>query len=197
MNTLECTVCAAILAVATQVIAVVPAKADQLYDGNRWANVASDNKARQIGDIVMIVINEAASATNRVGVRTAKGSNLDGGLSAGSVDESLSFGIDSNYRGLGETERSDRLLANIAATVSEVLPNGDLIIVGKQNLLVNGEKRDIELRGQVRQIDISADNTVVSSRLANAAINYDGKGYATRSAKPGLLNRIFNFLGIG
>jgi flagellar L-ring protein precursor FlgH len=63
-------------------------------------------------------------------------------------------------------------------------------------MLVNGEKRDIEIRGRIRPIDISSDNTIISSRLANAEINYDGEGFATRSAKPGLLNRIFSFLGL-
>lgn len=174
-----------------------PTSADQLYRGDSWASVASDNKARQVGDIVTVVINEMASATNRVGVRTKKGTDLSGGIAAGGIDESLSFGFDSKYNGLGETERSDRFVASMAALVSEVLPNGDLIIVGKQNLLVNGEKRNIEVRGQVRPIDITANNTVASSRLANAAINYDGKGFVTRSAKPGLINRIFSFLGIG
>ena len=176
---------------------VAPASAEQLYSRDNWANLASDNKAREVGDIVTVLIFESASATNRVGTRSGKDTSLNGGISAGGVNESLSFGIGGNYRGLGETERSDRFVASMAARIEEILPNGDFVIVGSQNLLVNGDKRDILVRGQVRPIDISTDNTVASSRLANAQINYDGKGYATRSAKPGLLNRIFSFLGIG
>jgi len=186
--------CAAIGALAS---AATPAAADQLYKGDRWAGVASDNKAGQVGDIVTIIIFESASATNRVGTRSGKDTSLGGNFSAGGVDESLSFGFDSNYRGIGETERSDRFVASMAAQVVEVLPNGDLLVVGQQNMLVNGEKRDIQVRGQVRAVDVSPNNTVASSRLANAQINYDGKGYVTRSAKPGLINRIFSFLGIG
>ena len=174
-----------------------PALAEQLYDGDNWAALASDNRAHEVGDIVTVVIFESASATNRVGTRTGKDTSLDGSFSAGGINETLSFGLGSGYRGIGETERSDRFVASMAAYVEEILPNGDFIIVGTQNLLVNGEKRDIEVRGQVRPIDISPDNTVASSRLANAMINYDGEGFATRGAKPGLLNRIFSFLGIG
>lgn len=173
------------------------AQADQLYTGDGWAGVASDNKAAGIGDIVTVVIFEAASATNRVGTRSGKDTSLNGGLSVGGIDESISFGFDSRFRGIGETERSDRFVASMAAQVVDVLPNGDLVVEGRQNLLINGEKRDIEVRGQVRRVDITPDNTVASSRLANAMINYDGKGYVTRSAKPGLINRIFSFLGIG
>ena len=173
------------------------AQADQLYTGDGWAGVASDNKAAGIGDIVTVVIFEAASATNRVGTRSGKDTSLNGGLSVGGIDESISFGFDSRFRGIGETERSDRFVASMAAQVVDVLPNGDLVVEGRQNLLINGEKRDIEVRGQVRRVDITPDNTVASSRLANAMINYDGKGYVTRSAKPGLINRIFSFLGSG
>ena len=186
----------AIMGVATAFFAT-PSAADQLYPGDDWASMASDNKARDVGDILTVVIFESASATNRVGTRSGKDTKLNGSVDVAGVDESISFGIGGSYRGLGETERSDRFVASMTAQVVEVLPNGDLIIIGIQNLVVNGERRDISVRGQVRQVDVTPENTVASSRLANAAINYDGKGYVTRSAKPGLLNRIFSFLGIG
>lgn len=173
-----------------------PAMADQLYDGGSWAGVASDNKAQAVGDIVTIIIFETASATNRVGTRSGKDTSLGGSLVTGPIDETLSFGFDTKFRGIGETERSDRFVASMAAQVVEVLPNGDLVVVGKQNIFVNGEKRDIAVRGQVRAVDISSQNTVASSRLANAEINYDGKGYVTRKGKPGFLNRIFSLLGL-
>ncbi|WP_298303628.1 flagellar basal body L-ring protein FlgH [uncultured Erythrobacter sp.] len=173
-----------------------PLIAEQLYDRDNWANMAADNRAHEVGDIVTVVIFESASATNRVGTRSGKDTSLNGNFGAGGIDESLSFGIGSTYRGIGETERSDRFAASMAAHIVEVLPNGDFIIEGAQYMLVNGEHRDIEVRGQIRPIDISPDNTVISTRLANAEINYDGEGFATRSAKPGLLNRIFSFLGL-
>ena len=77
------------------------------------------------------------------------------------------------------------------------MPNGDFLISGRQDIDVNGEARVVEVRGQIRPLDISPDNTIPSSRLANAQINYDGKGYVSRSGKPGIINRIFSFLGIG
>lgn len=173
------------------------ARAEQLYNGSSWAGVAADNKASAVGDLVMIVIHESASATNRVGTRSGKNTSLGGGLSVGGIDEDATLGFDSSYRGIGETERSDKFAASITALVTEVLPSGDLVIEGQHNLLVNGEKREIRLRGIVRAIDITPENLVLSSRLANATIEYDGKGYASRGAKPGLINRIFSFLGIG
>ena len=173
------------------------AHAEQLYSGDSWASMAADNKAHQVGDIVTIVIYESASATNRVGTRSGKDTSLSGGFDGAGESESLSIGFDSKYRGIGETERSDKFVASIAAQVIEVYPNGDLLLQGSQNLLVNGERRDIQLRGRTRFVDISSENIVLSNRLANAEINYDGKGYVTRSAKPGLINRLFSFLGLG
>lgn len=172
------------------------ASADQLYDGDKWAAVASDNKAQAVGDIVTILIAETASATNSVGNRSSRETNLSGRLGLNNDDEALSFGIDSRFRGVSETERSDRFLASMAAQVTEVLPGGNLLIVGRQHIYVNEERRSIELRGLVRLVDIQPNNTIASSRIAEAEINYDGKGYVTRSAKPGLLNRIFSFLGL-
>lgn len=190
-------IAAPILASALLTLASGSAAADQLYAGGAWAGVASDNKARQVGDSVTIVIHETASATNRVGTRSGKDTSLGGGVDGAGVNETLSFGLNSSYRGIGETERSDKFAASITAVVTDVRPNGDLVVEGHHNLLVNGEKRDIKLRGNVRPIDISPDNMVLSNRLANAEIQYDGKGYVSRSANPGLINRIFSFLGLG
>ncbi|MGQ7829969.1 flagellar basal body L-ring protein FlgH [Altererythrobacter sp. Z27] len=173
------------------------ASAEQLYSGNSWAGVAADIKARQVGDLLTIVINEAASATNRIGTRSSKGTTFGGGARVGGVDESLNFGFDSSYRGGGETERSDRFAASITAVVTQVFPNGELMVEGEQFLLVNGERRNIRLRGRVRHVDISPENMVLSNRLAGAEIQYDGKGFVSKSAEPGLINRIFSFLGIG
>lgn len=171
--------------------------AEQLYRGGQWAGVATDNRAQSVGDVVMILISESASATNRVRSNSSKNTSLSGGISVGSIDESADLGIRGGYSGSGEVERSDRFLARMAAQVVEVLPNGDFIVEGKQNLMINGEQRNIAVRGQVRQADITSDNSIPSARLANAEINYDGKGWVSRSAKPGLINRIFSFLGIG
>ncbi len=145
----------------------------------------------------MVLISESASATNRVRNNSSKNTSLSGGISVGSIDESADLGLRGGYSGSGEVERTDRFVARIAAQVVEILPNGDFVLEGSQHLMINGERRDIILRGQVRQVDISGENSIPSSRLANAQINYDGKGWVSRSAKPGLINRIFSFLGIG
>jgi flagellar L-ring protein precursor FlgH len=186
-------VAAALLAAASP----AQVQADQLYTGNSWANVAADDKARAVGDIVTVLIFEAASASNRVESRSGRETTLSGGISAGSLGEDAALRLRGGYAGSGEVERSDRLAAIMAAQVVELAANGDLLIEGRQSIEVNGEVRLIAVRGQIRRVDIAPDNTVASSRLANAQINYDGKGFVSRSAKPGLINRIFSFLGLG
>jgi flagellar L-ring protein precursor FlgH len=177
-------------------LAAPPALADQLYTGDKWAGIASDNRARAIEDIVTVLIFEAASASNTVRNRSGKQSSVTAGISARSLNESADLKLGGEYSGTGHVERSDRLVATMAAQVIEVMPNGDFLIQGRQAVYVNGEERIIEVRGRVRPVDISSDNTVPSSRLANAQIDYDGKGFVSRSAKPGIVQAIFSFLGL-
>lgn len=173
-----------------------PAMAEQLYDGDKWANIASDDRARDVSDVITVLIFESASATNRVTNRSSKETAIAGGLEIGSIDEEGNFHLRGGYSGSGQVDRTDRLMATMAGQVIEILPNGDLLIEGRQVIHVNGETRTIDIRGQIRQTDISSNNTIPSWRLANAQINYDGKGFVSRSAKPGIINQIFSFLGL-
>ncbi len=78
--------------------------------------------------------------------------------------------------------------------VSKVLPNGDLEIEGAQVLKINGERTNIRIAGRVRPADITADNSVLSTRVANATIDYDGAGMVSNGAKGGVVERIFSAL---
>lgn len=175
----------------------VPAAAENLYKGGAFPAIASDIKAAAVGDAVTIMIFENASASNRVTHRSSKQTQLGGGLSAGSIDERGSLDFGGGFTGTGEVSRSEQLVARITAQVTGMAPNGDMMIEGQHNMLINGENRNIRIRGRIRPVDIMSDNSVISSRIADAEINFDGKGFVSRSAKPGLFNRIFSFLGIG
>lgn len=174
-----------------------PAAAEDLYKGGQFPAIASDIKAAGVGDAVTIVIFENASASNRITNRSSKQTQLEGGLRAGSIDERGSLDFGGGFTGTGEVSRSEQLVARITAQVTGIAPNGDMLIEGQHDMLVNGEKRNIRIRGRIRPVDIMSDNSVISSRIAGAEINFDGKGFVSRSAKPGLINRIFSFLGIG
>ena len=178
-------------------VSAAPAAAENLYRGSSWPAMGSDDKANAPGDAVTIVIFQAAEATNSAQNNSRKKTDVGGSLSVGGIDESGSLEFGGGYTGRGEVRRSERLVAQITAVVQSVLPNGDFIIAGEQMMRINGETTRIGVRGRVRRADISRDNSVLSSRIADAQINYDGRGFVSRSAKPGLVNRLFSFLGLG
>lgn len=180
----------------------MPAHANDLYQGGNWPALASDRKASRAGDLLTILIlaNNTASNTVTQGSHksTSIGGDVSGGKGVGSGDFARSggLGFGGDYNGQGTNTRADRMAAQLSATVSEVLPNGDLVVSGWQTLTISGDRTNIRVTGRVRPEDIGTDNAVSSARLAEARIEYDGKGYTSRSAKPGIVTRIFNLLGI-
>lgn len=176
---------------------VPAASAEDLYRNGSWAALASDQRASQPGDILTVVVLENSDASNTIRNGTDRESRIGGDFGVGdTLNESAGLGLRGGFDGRGTIQRSGRLVAQISVTVNEVLPNGDLRVSGAQSLNVSGEQTYIQLRGRVRPADISSNNSVLSSRLADAAIDYDGRGFASRGARPGMLQRIFNFLGL-
>lgn len=174
-----------------------PAAADQLYDRGSWSALAGDRKAAAVGDGVVVVIYVSTQASSKLENDSSRKSQVGGGLQAGSLNENANLALGGSYDGKGEVTRSEQFVAQMSATVTTIMPNGDFVIEGQQHMLINGENTSIGVRGHIRPQDISADNAIISSRITDAQINYDGKGFVSRSAKPGLINRIFGFLGLG
>ena len=180
----------------------MPATAEDLYRGGNWSALAADRKAARVGDLVTIQVLANNSASNTVSQGSKKRTGLDGAISAltgpGNSTFERSAGLSANgvYEGQGTNARVNRMAAQLSASVTEVMPNGDLAIAGWQALNISGERINIRVSGRVRAEDINADNAILSSRLADAKIEYDGKGFASRSAKPGIIQRIFNLFGL-
>lgn len=185
------------LIAAVLILSGSSAMAADLYRPGNWVSIASDRKASQVGDIVTLLVIENDSASNSVTKGSRKRNSIDIG-----VDTSLDFSESANatlggsYEGQGTNARTDRMVARLSVTVAEVYPNGDMRVTGMQRLKINGETTIINLSGRVRPDDLTADNTLLSWRLADAVIDYDGKGFASRSAKPGVITKILSFLGL-
>lgn len=173
------------------------AGAEQLYEGGSWPALASDDKANGPGDIVIVLIQESAQASSRLQNNSSKNTDFGGSFAAGGIDEGANLSLGGSYAGRGEVVRSEQFVASMSAQIAEILPNGDFLIEGKQLMLINGEETTIGVRGRIRPQDISPENAISSFRIADAQIDYDGKGFVSRSAKPGLINRILSFLGLG
>lgn len=187
----------AILALAALAFTSAPLAAEQLYRGGGWPALTSDRKAEGVGDSISILILEATRASSRLENNSGRKTQIGGSFQAGGIDEDASIQFGGSYAGRGEVIRAEQFVAQISATVVGLAPNGDFLVEGRQHMLINGEETVISVRGRIRPQDVSADNTVPSSRIAEAQIDYDGKGFVSRSAKPGLITRLFSFLGIG
>lgn len=189
--------CIAALAAA---FAAGPALADDLFRHDNWAALASDRRAAAVGDILTVVVLENSTAANSATTGTRRENRLAGDISAGhagsGIAESGSLGLSGSFGGNGQTSRSGRMVAQISVRVDTVYPNGDLGISGAQALNISGERTNIRIRGRVRPEDISGENTILSARLADAQIDYDGTGFISRSARPGLFQRVMSFLGL-
>ncbi|MGT0244796.1 flagellar basal body L-ring protein FlgH [Burkholderia sp. GbtcB21] len=189
---------AAAATIACSTLVTAPsARADALYQPDNFRPLIADRRASAIGDIVTVLVYEQSSASQTADTSTRAGFSLNGSVStlyAGNNRAQVGAGDD--YGGRGQIQRTGRLLAQLSATVVDVLPGGDLVVAGEQRIDVNGEKTGIRLNGRVRAIDIGPGNTVLSTRLADARIDYTGDGFITDRTRPGLIPRFLAWLGL-
>ncbi len=170
---------------------------ENLFQASSFSQMASDRRAAGLGDTLTVIINETSAASNSNRTSTAKANGFLGQITLGNaLSRSIQLGGSNSFTGNGEINHAGKMVAQFSVLVDEVLPNGDLSISGSQSLNINGEKTHIRLSGRVRPADISSTNSVLSSNLADAVIEYQGRGFTTNAAKPGLVTRVFNWLGL-
>jgi flagellar L-ring protein precursor FlgH len=176
--------------------------------GTSNASLFSDMRAFRKGDVVQVKIQEEADAKRSADV----GVDRESGMSAlVSWIPGLGFlsdlGANGDYSGRvegegnsrsgfsseGSTGRSERLVATVPAVVRRVLPNGNLIIEGERAVLVNDEEHHLYVSGIVRPIDIDQDNAVMSAMIAEAEIEFVGRGVITDNQKQGWFTRYFGW----
>lgn len=158
------------------------AKAVWASDGSLWtdsgplSNLYTDIKARQVGDLITILVMEQATASDKVQTTSSNeaGASVAKGIGLLSFLPEVGVGANSGFTGSETTSRQGSLVARITARVVEVLPNGDLRIEGTRSVLINNQKQEMVIRGTVRVRDISADNTVLSSSVSDAEISFKG-----------------------
>lgn len=163
-------------------------------------NLYQDTRARNIGDIVLVKIVETSSGKKKAETTTSKDSKLTGGISSLFGYEKLFAGKDANhtpsltsmnaslakeFTGTGETKRDSTVTATLSARVIDKSVDGNLIIRGYSEIRVNNETQHIILSGIVRPEDISKDNSILSSHIADARIEYNGTGVIGSKQQPG------------
>ncbi len=164
---------------------------------DRAVDLFSEHRARDVGDIVTIIVSESATASQKATTSSKESSSAgtDAGVGLLRFLSQSSAGAKNDFSGDGTTSRSGTLSARITAVISKKLPNGNLVIEGVRRIKVNRETQEIVLSGIIRPQDITEKNTIESTYLANAEIKYKGSGSIGGDLqRPGFINKIFNFL---
>lgn len=172
------------------------ANADNLYHPGLTQSLSSDRHAQRAGDLITVIIVENAESDTTQQNATNRSTALTGSFSAGHINQNANLSFGNSFNGDGEIHRSERFVTQMTASITEMLPNGDFMIAGSEKLHINGEATTVEVRGRIRAADIDGHDQVPSNRIADAQINYNGKGFVSRSAKPGLIHRLFGILGL-
>ena len=180
--------------------AVAPASPGSLWPGRTPTLLFADARALRENDLVVIKIEEVADATHGANTDITRTSNMAANAFASMkqqppiIDFKLNGGMDTNFQGRGSTGRTEQLVATVPAVVRKVLPNGNLFVEGHRVVLVNSEEQHFYISGVVRPIDIEQDNSVRSSKVADAEIEFTGRGIITDNQKQGWLSRYFGWI---
>lgn len=165
-----------------------------------------DPRASRVGDILTVSISVADAAkisnttsrsrTNSEGASMANMFGLERYLPSSHMDPSslVKMGSDTSNVGGGSVDRSEKINLTLAALVTQVLPNGNMVIAGHQQMRVNGELRDLQVSGIVRTEDITSANMIDLTQIAEARISYGGRGTVSDMQQPRLGSQLFDIL---
>jgi flagellar L-ring protein FlgH len=168
------------------------------------ASLYSQPRIAHVGDIVrvLISINDKATLGNTTGrsQTTKDGVAIDFGYNSGSSSSSSSqpskllgdLSSEASTQGQGSIDRSEQIQVSVAAVVTRVLPNGNLVISGSQEVRVNYELRQLTVAGIVNPLDISLNNSVAYDRIAEARISYGGRGRSSDFQQPSWGQQIYD-----
>jgi flagellar L-ring protein precursor FlgH len=180
----------------------VPRTEGAIYQAGQQMELFADLKARRVGDVLTIKLNESTAAAKSAITKTSKATSA---ITTGPTlfgrsimptkgvpvfDTTLS-GADS-FDGEGQSSQSDSLAGSLTVTVVDVQANGNLVVQGDKTLHLNQGDEFVHIAGVIRPADIASNNTVTSDKLADAHISYSGKGVLNSANTMGWLARFFN-----
>lgn len=171
-----------------------------IYQPGYSAPLFEDRRATRVGDILHVLLSERTQSSKTADTEITKENSVD--FNAGTVlgrpvtfgDYTLTTDVSQNRELTGEasSDQSNSLVGSIAVTVSEILPNGLLVVRGEKWMTLNTGEEFIRVKGLVRPEDVQPDNTVMSTKLADARITYSGTGDLADANRQGWVSRFFN-----
>ena len=166
-----------------------------------------DPRAARIGDILTVNIDISDSAQLQNSTARSRASAEDSNLASflgadltGFFNDNIDpnnltdFGSNSSQTGTGSVNRNESISLTVAALVTQVLPNGNLVIAGRQEVRVNNEVRELLITGIARPQDIASDNTIAHTQIAEARISYGGRGHLTDMQRPRYGQELYDLL---
>ncbi|UAB78727.1 flagellar basal body L-ring protein FlgH [Erythrobacter sp. SCSIO 43205] len=162
-----------------------------------YAPLIVGNRARSLGDMLTIALVESTSTSKS----TTSSTDRDGSIglippTAGPLSflnpNSIASNGQSSFAGSGSAAQQSQLNGMVSVTISAIYPNGTAEVVGEKQMVLSQGDEWIQFAGRIRLVDIDADNTIPSSRVANARVIYTGKGAVQQASRPGWLQRFFS-----
>jgi len=184
-------------------------QANSLWAGGSRKTFFKDQRAGDIGDILTVTINIKDDANLKNETERKRDASEDtampnalgfegylGKVLPDKVDPTalLSADTSSDHKGTGSIKRSEDVNLKVAAIVSQILPNGNMVIQGRQEVMVNFENRILQVTGVIRPEDIAIDNTIPYDKIAEARIAYGGKGQMTDVQQPRYGQQLFDII---
>ncbi|MCB2184840.1 MAG: flagellar basal body L-ring protein FlgH [Deltaproteobacteria bacterium] len=170
------------------------------------SDLFTDLRARRAGDLIFVEVVENARARKKNDTKAERKNTYNAGITKlngyendlpltkdGSLAQ-VEADFQSKHDTKSEMNREDTMTTSIGCTVMEVLPGGTMLIRGSREIRVNGETQYIILQGKVRPVDVTSDNTVLSTQLADARIYYTGRGVLTDKQNPGWAARLLDHI---
>jgi flagellar L-ring protein precursor FlgH len=189
---------------------VVPGSSLELRSTSMFLVEPPEPREFKAHDIIYIIINENSIARSQQSLESTKvnqaRNTLNGiidpmkllqlRLEGSSIDglELLNLQVQNQYTGEGEYDRNDQIIARIAAEVIDVKPNGNLVIQAKKSVTTDEEVKTVVLSGIARQDDITLENTLLSSQIADLRLDMQHEGELPRSSKKGIITRALDTL---
>lgn len=180
-------------AIILSLILISSASAQSLWNDN--ANWYGDARPGRVGDIITVLVNERTDAKDEATMEVTKSStnDINGGNDGNGIlsfIRGLTFSANNASAGEGSTKRKHHATTTLACLVTEVLPNGNLVIEGTRDVRTSEETLQFQLFGVIRPQDVNADNQINSSLIANAEIAVKGRGIISRTQKVGVVTQL-------
>ena len=182
---------------------VRPSAGSLFTESSYLAELARDPRAGRVGDLITVLVSERASALTSGAITQSRDSDSSSGVSrllgvmapATSLPNLFGQASQSSLQGQASTSRQTDVSAVITAYVTQVMPNGNLVIEGAKEVAVNSERQLVWIRGVVRQIDLAQDNSISSARIALLDLRVNGRGVVQDAIRrPNPIYRLFRKL---